>query len=264
MKKDKILDIAIQAALDAGERIMQLYNTGINPEYKVDHSPLTQADKDAHNIIAKHLAVTGIPVLSEEGKTIPYSGRQNWQQLWIVDPLDGTKEFLKQNGEFTVNIALVKDSTPVLGVVYWPAEKRLYFASETIQASYTKTFSDGQNQNYASNATKLPVSQNRQNFLVVASRSHRNAETENFIQQLMENHPDCETIAIGSSLKMCLIAQGAADVYPRFAPTYEWDTAAAHAIVKYAGGTIVDAKLGTALQYNKRDLLNPWFIAHPK
>ncbi len=262
-KTDNLLDIAIKAALEAGDRIMQLYDTGLSPEYKVDQSPLTQADKDAHEIISKHLAATGIPLLSEEGKAIPYGERQNWQQLWMVDPLDGTKEFLKHNGEFTVNIALIKNGTPILGVVYWPAEKCLYFASETIQASYTKTFTELGKEDYMSDAIKLPFSENRKNYLVVASRSHRNIETENFIQQLKEKHLHCKTIAIGSSLKMCLIARGAADIYPRFAPTYEWDTAAAHAIVKYARGKIVDAKLGTSLQYNKEDLLNPWFIAHP-
>lgn len=261
---DKLLDLAIKAALEAGDRIMQLYDAGLTPEFKSDQSPLTQADKDAHQIIAKHLSTTDIPLLSEEGKTIPYSERQNWQQLWIVDPLDGTKEFLRHNGEFTVNIALIKNGTPVLGVVYWPAENRLYFASETLQASYTKTFDKSHREEWMSNAKKLPLSQNRNNFIVVASRSHRNAETENFIQQLMVKHPSLETIAIGSSLKMCLVAQGAADLYPRFAPTYEWDSAAAHAVLKLAGGDIVDAKLGTSLKYNKKDLLNPWFIAHPQ
>ena len=185
--------------------------------------------------------------------------------MWIVDPLDGTKEFIKKNGEFTVNIAYVKNGTPQAGVIYIPVKEELYlgdcehgaFKVENISSvSEEETFSS-----LTSKAISLPIKEERNTFVVVASRSHLSPETEEFIEKVKESHADVETVSKGSSLKLCLIAEGKADIYPRFAPTMEWDTAAGHAIIRAAGREVYHTDEKTPLSYNKEDLLNPWFIA---
>ena len=260
------LYIAIRAALDAGNAIMNIYNdpeADFGIERKADNSPLTIADKKAHAIISMALSATPFPVLSEEGKEIPYAERAAWETLWIVDPLDGTKEFIKKNGEFTVNIALVKKGTPVLGVIYVPVRKEIYFAAES-QGAYKLTGLECACQpsweTILARAGHLPLSIGHQGIVVVASRSHQTDETTTFIENLRKQGQPVTLISSGSSLKICLVADGSADVYPRFAPTMEWDTAAGHAIAKAAGCEIFHIDGKTPLKYNKEDLHNPWFI----
>lgn len=259
------LYIAIHAALDAGKTIMDIYNdpdADFGIERKTDNSPLTRADKAAHNLITKALSVTPFPVLSEEGKEIPYEERAKWETLWIVDPLDGTKEFIKRNGEFTVNIALVFKGVPVLGVIYVPVRKDLYFAGDTVGAFKTNVDSSYQPsiEELKQKAVRLPMSFGHQGVVVVASRSHQTEDTTNFIENLRKQGKPVTLISSGSSLKICLVAEGTADIYPRFAPTMEWDTAAGHAIARAAGCNVYHVDGRTPLRYNKKDLHNPWFL----
>ncbi len=278
---NELLDIAIRASLVAGRDILSIYNDAaadFGIECKADNSPLTRADKAAHQCIMTFLEPTGIPVLSEEGAHFSYDERRHWRRLWIVDPLDGTKEFIKRNGEFTVNIALVENGTPVMGVIYRPTPQplpsgrgeagALYFGSKETGA--WKTYIDDKLSDLnvtTSKIMKSPIAQSlpslrrrERGWVCVASRSHLSPETEAFINDLRRDHPDLELISSGSSLKICLVAEGEADVYPRHAPTMEWDTAAGHAIVLAAGHEMIDAITGQPLTYNKPDLHNPWFI----
>lgn len=263
------LYIAIRAALDAGKEIMDVYtdpDSDFEIERKADNSPLTKADKKAHRVISVALSVTPFPLLSEEGKEIPYAERKDWETLWIVDPLDGTKEFIKKNGEFTVNIALVKGGVPVLGVIYVPVRKELYYAVDSLGA-YKLTGIDSLNQpsmdEMKVKSVRLPLALGHQGIVVVASRSHQSEETTAFIENLRKQGQPVTLISSGSSLKICLVADGSADLYPRFAPTMEWDTAAGHAIVRAAGCEIFHIDGKTPLRYNKEDLHNPWFIVKP-
>lgn len=263
---DSLLETAITAALKAGDEILKIYDdpqADFEIERKADHSPLTLADRKSHETIMGFLKQTPYPVLSEEGKSIDFGERREWHTLWIVDPLDGTKEFIKRNGEFTVNIALVNDGIPVLGVIYVPVRKELYYGSKG-SGAYKKTdisFLSGIDfAELERTASLLPLAKKNHSFVVVASRSHISAETECFIGNIRREHPDVELTSVGSSIKICLVAEGAADVYPRFAPTMEWDTAAGHAIVKAAGMEMYQQDGKTPLTYNKEDLLNPWFI----
>lgn len=266
MSYANFLYIAIRAALDAGKSIMDIYedpNSDFEIERKADNSPLTKADKAAHKLISGTLSVTPFPILSEEGKEIPFEERSKWKTFWIVDPLDGTKEFIKRNGEFTVNIALVDEGVPVLGVIYVPVRKELYFASSSVGA-YKFSGIDSNSQpsmdEMKQNAVRLPLASAHQGIVVVASRSHQTEETTAFIDNLRKQGRPVTLISSGSSLKICLVAEGSADIYPRFAPTMEWDTAAGHAIVKAAGCDVYHIDEKTPLFYNKKDLHNPWFI----
>lgn len=258
----KELNTAIEAALKAGKAIMEIYETDdFEVEVKSDNSPLTKADKAAHDIIVEGLKGLGIPVLSEEGKDIPYENRKNWKQLWIVDPIDGTKEFIKRNGEFTVNIALVENNIPVIGVIYVPAQKRLYFGSKL--GAYLVENVDLENIDKVSNdAIKLPQEKPSKDniYTIVASKSHLSAETEEFIEQMRKDKGEVETISKGSSLKLCMVAEGVADCYPRFAPTMEWDTAAGQAICMSAGCDVIDWSTKETMKYNREVLLNNWFL----
>ena len=261
---ENLLFTAIKAALAGGQEILEVYNNEETVvEIKDDKSPLTQADNRSNAAIMQGLNQTDIPVLSEEGRAIPYDERKVWQLLWIVDPLDGTKEFIKRNGEFTVNIALVKNGTPELGVIYVPVTGDLYYAAEGIGAykialSESSIGSDDL-QSLLGKSQKLPISQKRA-FTIVGSRSHMTEETKTFIETTEKAHGKAEILSRGSSLKICMVAEGLADVYPRFAPTMEWDTAAGHAIAKYAGFEMFLHDQNKPLVYNKADLLNPWFI----
>jgi len=249
-----MLELAIQAALAAGQEIMRIYtdpSLDFSVERKADNSPLTIADKAAHERIKGFLDSTGIPVLSEEGVHQSYVERKTWSRMWVVDPLDGTKEFIKKNGEFTVNIALVEHGVPVLGVVYIPEQKILYYASQS--AGAWRVVDDGKPQ-------PLPINENHDGFVIVASRSHMSPETEDFVHKIQKEHTDVRLVSSGSSIKICLVAEGIADIYPRFAPTMEWDTAAGDAIARIAGKAVVDATTQCPLLYNKEDLHNPWFI----
>lgn len=261
--------IAIRAALDAGKAIMDVYTdpkADFEIEHKADNSPLTKADKRANHIISVILSATPFPILSEEGKEIPYAERKEWDTLWIVDPLDGTKEFIKQNGEFTVNIALVKGGVPVLGVIYVPVRRELYYA-EPSKGAYKLIGIDSNNQPAMEaiweNAVRLPLAIGHQGIVIVASRSHQTDETVEYIENLRKQGQPVTLISSGSSLKICLVADGSADVYPRFAPTMEWDTAAGHAIARAAGCEVFQVDEKTPLRYNKENLHNPWFVVKP-
>ena len=240
----------VTIAKEAGNAIMQVYKQDFEVEYKRDNSPLTLADKKANDIIEDGLnqLSVNLPILSEEGKEISYEDRKHWGYFWLVDPLDGTKEFVKKNGEFTVNIALIHRDTPVLGVVYAPALDICYWAKQDEGA-----FKDGQ---------KLPLKtvDQRNTYKIVVSRSHMSDETQAFIDAI-DTQKEKELISIGSSLKICLVAEGEADIYPRLGPTMEWDTGAAHAIVNESSGKLIDQKSNKQLRYNaSKNLLNNYFI----
>ena len=257
----------IETAVLAGRAILEIYDSDFDIELKSDLSPLTEADKKSHRIICEYLNSTGWPVLSEEGKEIPFEERKNWNQFWLVDPLDGTKEFIKRNGEFTVNIALIEDQKPVLGVIYAPVSDELFFGEEKTGAfkveNASRSLSDlKQTADWMNTSNRIPVIRQDSMFRIVASRSHLNRETEDFINHVSQEKRNIELVSKGSSLKLCLLAEGKADIYPRFAPTMEWDTAAGHAIVSAAGGKVIHAEHKMELKYNKENLLNPWFIAY--
>ncbi len=259
---------AIQAAIEAGAKIMQVYtdpNANFEIERKADNSPLTVADRKSHQVIASKLAATPYPILSEEGKAIPTEERRQWKQLWVVDPLDGTKEFIKKNGEFTVNIAFVENGVPTAGVIYIPVKQELYFADQELGAYKLSDITSLENlslEDLIRKAQRLPLTQeSRRNYTIVASRSHLTPETEQFIQTKQEIYAPVDIVSKGSSLKLCLIAEGKADAYPRFAPTMEWDTAAGHAIILATGKNVRQVESCEPLEYNKENLLNPWFIA---
>lgn len=257
------LQTAISAALKAGEEILKVYKKDFGMETKDDRSPLTEADKRSNEVILNILKPTGIPVISEEIKNIDYSKRSGWNLCWLVDPLDGTKEFIKRNGEFTVNIALIKKKLPVIGVVYLPVTRKLYFASEESGSFVLDLNEDNSLQDLSmimDKAFKLPTDTTPDMYTIVASRSHLSKETESFIQKCREKYGHVTLVSRGSSLKLCMVAEGQAQVYPRLAPTMEWDTAAAHAVAKFAGCHVLEFNTRQELQYNKADLLNPYFI----
>lgn len=259
---DLLLQTAIIAALEAGEEILQIYaSDDFGVDFKADDTPLTRADLAANGVILDHLKETEIPVLSEEGKTIPFEDRKGWERLWIVDPIDGTKEFIKRNGEFTVNIALIENQKPIAGVVLVPALNELYFSSETLGAFKTGNIrKDISLKERIEDSLKLPLETPNRPYTVVASRSHLSEETNAFISELESEHGTVERLSKGSSLKLCMVAEGSADCYPRFAPTMEWDTAAGQAICNHSGCTVIDWNTKKPLLYNREELLNPWFL----
>lgn len=254
---------AIEASIKGGVEIMDVYTNGFDVEYKDDNSPLTTADKRAHQAIMDVLSDKGIPVLSEEGRNIKYEERGGWNLLWVVDPLDGTKEFIKQNGEFTVNIALIENGSPIMGVIYVPVQEVLYFGARGFGSYRVNGGEDLLTlellEDILNKADHLPMQMERP-FTMVGSRSHMSDETAEYFEGIRKEFPDAEVLSRGSSLKICMVAEGSADVYPRFAPTMEWDTAAGHAIARFAGFDVVRPDDNRPLEYNKEDLLNPWFI----
>lgn len=264
--KENLL-LAIRASIDAGKAILKVYdNANFETEFKKDNSPLTLADLNSNKVIMSYLKATDIPIISEENKTVDFEERKNWELFWMVDPLDGTKEFIKRNGEFTVNIALIQKGTPLLGVVYVPVSRELYIGNVKENRSY-KVILDKEG-NLPRDLFGPKYKLNPQSHLntptcrVVGSRSHMNMETENFINDLKESGKKVEIVSKGSSLKFCMVAEGNADIYPRVAPTMEWDTAAGHAICKALGLSVTQWETDKELQYNKEDLLNPFFLVH--
>lgn len=253
------LEPVIAIAKNAGKAIMNVYATDFNVERKSDNSPLTQADLEAHNVIVSALKqlTPHIPILSEESEDIDADVRNNWEQYWLIDPLDGTREFIKRNGEFTVNIALIDHHVPVMGVVYAPVPDLLYFAALG-QGAYKQIKSETPFQIHT-----RPFDIER--LIVAGSRSHSDHNFQHFLHNIhVSTGAVPELISMGSSLKICLVAEGLADVYPRLGPTFEWDTAAAHCILQQAGGDIID-ETGHILRYNtKQSLLNPRFFATVK
>jgi len=240
-----------EIALQAGEAIMEIYQKDFAVDYKDDKSPLTEADLKSNEIICSKLEelYPAIQIMSEENKEVAYNERKAWEYYWCIDPIDGTKEFIKKNDEFTVNIALIHKGIPVLGVVYAPALGDMYSAKQGEGA-----FKNGQ---------KLPLHINdspEQILHVVASKSHLSEETQAFIDELAKTTESIEQVSKGSSLKLCMVAEGEADIYPRLAPTMEWDTAAADAVVRESGRMTYRFEVDTPLVYNKENLLNPWFV----
>jgi len=248
MDRSGWLAMAKEAAKEAGVAIMEVFNSmDLGIEYKKDLTPLTRADQAAHEVIKRKLAPSLIPVLSEEGKMMPYTERKNWDYFWLVDPLDGTKEFINLSKEFTVNIALIRNGEPVLGIVYAPALELLYWNDFE-----GKAWKQHDNEN----ARQIHTQPRERVQYIVASKSHLTPETAEYINRF----PGASLQTIGSSLKFMLVAEGIADCYPRFGPTMEWDTAAAHAVAKSSGCRVVDFKTNEELRYNKENLLNPFFI----
>jgi 3'(2'), 5'-bisphosphate nucleotidase len=260
----KYLETAIQAAVEGGEAIMKVYESDdLGVEYKEDDSPLTLADKKCNEVINSYLKDSGVPIISEENKQIDYVERKDWDQCWIVDPLDGTKEFVKRNGEFTVNIALIRKGRPAMGVIYVPVSKELYIADVDNGLAGKVTLDEHKIDLKDLDLEKSSISPavfSEKHIRVVGSRSHMNEETENFVKSLKKPGVEVDIVSKGSSLKFCLVAEGKADVYPRFAPTMEWDTAAGQAICEAAGLKVISKQTDEPLLYNKENLLNPWFI----
>jgi len=264
-----LLSVAMEASLKAGQAILEVYHAeerGV--ELKEDDSPLTLADRNAHEVIMSFLTETNIPVLSEEGAKVAYDVRSKWDKFWMVDPLDGTKEFIKRNGEFTVNIALIENGKPTLGVVYVPVTDKLYSGNVHENLASVKE-SDGSVRHLSHKSDRniewtvkpghkaVSSSNAEASVRIVCSRSHMNDETLNFLEQFT----GVEKVPMGSSLKFMVIAESDADIYPRFGPTMEWDTAAAHAVIAACGYSIKNADTYKELDYNKENLLNPYFVA---
>lgn len=245
-----LLEGSVKLAKEAGERIMTIYDRDFSVVKKDDNSPVTEADMAAHAVIDDGLEdmAPDYPLLSEESAAIPFEDRARWEYYWLVDPLDGTREFIKRNGEFTVNIALIHEHRAILGVVYAPALSLCYYGAQGLGA-------------FKQDGDKPPVaihvqSRHRDKVVVAGSRSHRGESLDRFLTNLGEH----ELLSMGSALKSCLVAEGAADIYPRLGPTSEWDTAAAQCIVEEAGGSLTDMQMQTLLYNTKESLLNPHFF----
>jgi len=248
---DKILTIAEEA----GKATLEIYNREFRIEEKEDRSPLTEADKKSNEIILDGLSkqYSDIPFISEETKQTSYAERRLWNHFWLIDPLDGTKEFIKKNGEFTINIALIKGQTPILGVIYVPVKDIFYYAQQGV-GSFKIEHGSG----------PIPIKASKENskerLIVVGSRSHGGEALNNYLDKKRKEYNEVQLISSGSSLKFCLVAEGTADIYPRTGPTYEWDTAAGHAVVLESGKSVYDFESSKPLLYNKDNLLNGWFI----
>ena len=262
----ELLKLAIDAAIKAGDVIEDIYNNhDFELEIKKDNSPLTKADIAANNVINGFLRTTSIPIISEENREIDFEIRRHWDMCWMVDPLDGTKEFLRKNGEFTVNIALISNGKPILGVIFCPISKELFYGNVPDKRVYKLTINEESSQieNWFEDKYKLILKKQTDGPVkVVGSRSHMNDVTQGFISALSAKYPSLEIVAKGSSLKFCLIAEGKADIYPRFGPTMEWDTAAGQAICEAAGFHVLSKTNLQALTYNKPNLLNSEFIVN--
>ena len=270
-KLNFLTEKAVYASLKAGHEILKIYNDktmDFQVEKKADNSPLTIADKTAHNTIINALKDSDLPILSEEGREIDFNERKNWEYFWLIDPLDGTKEFIKKNGEFTVNIALINGNTPVLGVIYAPVIDALYFTLDNSSYKYeTGTYVDIENFNFKkifSNSIKIESIPQNKKYTIIATRSHKTKELEDFVAQAKKKYGDLDLISAGSSLKFCKLAEGHAHIYPRLGPTMEWDTGAGHVICEKAGCLIKKYGSEDNLIYNKENLRNPNFIVKAK
>lgn len=250
---------AIRASIAAAEKIMEIYLGGFDTEFKNDGSPVTQADLAASEIIEQHLFSTGIPLTGEESTKKSFNERQSWEELWCVDPLDGTKEFVKRNGEFCVNIALIRQKKPVFGIIASPTMRRLLFGGIE-----TGVFESEFEHYEQPSQWKRITGKSKQNSPIVmaSSRSHHSGTDLKFINELKENHGKVNFIRMGSALKFFHLVRGEADVYPRFAPTMEWDIAAGQALLEGVGGRVLHAERNEPLYYNKENLTNPYFVAH--
>jgi 3'(2'), 5'-bisphosphate nucleotidase len=267
--REYLLTEQLNAAVRAGAKIMQIYkhSDDYDISLKSDHTPITIADRVAHNSIKESLGATRIPILSEEGRSMLYEERCNWEMFWLVDPLDGTVEFIKGNNEFTVNIALMENNICISAIVYVPYHHKMYIAERGRGAWVMHDIAPNQSASYTyeqitSSRMALPLTQySHTNFRVAVSRSHQTPETHEHIETLRAEHPDLEIIEQGSSYKFCLIAEGSVDYYVRTTTTSEWDTAAGELILAEAGGTTTAYPTCEPLRYNKESLDNPWFVA---
>ncbi len=243
----------LEISKEAGEAILKIYESTIDVDYKEDKSPLTDADRASNQVIVDGLKkyYPEVPIISEEIKNDQYETRKDWDWCFIVDPLDGTKEFIKRNGEFTTNIALIHKGVPVAGVVHVPVTNEYYFNNIGEAAKYQK---DG------GETKTLSIQQPGETVVIMGSRSHMNDDTMAFVEEQKKNYKEVEFISAGSSLKLVKVASGEAHMYPRFAPTMEWDTAAGQAVVEAAGGKVYRHPEMTPLRYNKENLLNPHFL----
>ncbi len=254
--------VAIKAAVLAGEEILKIYASSFSVELKEDRSPLTAADKASHLVIGNQLTDFGYPILSEEGLEIDFEQRKHWTNYWCVDPLDGTKEFIRRNGEFTVNIAFMENKSPLFGIIFQPTTGELYAGFDNVvYFIMAKQIDELTNENLNSFRLKINSGSESQQIKVVASRSHLSSETQDFIDSLKANGSEVSIVNAGSALKFCLLAKGQATIYPRFAPTMEWDTAAGHAILKACGKNIYLSDSNVEMTYNKPSLVNDWFVA---
>lgn len=267
--REYLLPEQFNAAVRAGAAIMKIYksSTDYDVTLKSDHTPITIADRMAHDTIKRSLGRTRIPILSEEGRAMLYEERCNWELFWLVDPLDGTVEFIKGNNEFTVNIALMENNVCVSSVVYVPFHHKIYIAERGRGAYVMHDVEPSEDAAYTyteirSQQLSLPlVDSGHDGFRVAVSRSHQTAETHAHIDSLREQHPDLEIVEQGSSYKFCLLAEGVVDYYIRTTTTSEWDTAAGELILEESGGTTRAYPSGDMLNYNKEILDNPWFVA---
>jgi len=262
-----LLTLAIQTAVSAGKLIIGVYNSDdFQVNLKSDSTPLTLADRLANEEIVNHLRKSRIPVLSEEGRDILYEERKGWEYFWLVDPLDGTKEFIKRNGEFTVNIALVHQGYPIMGVIFIPVLNQLYFSLKDMGAFKLNDITSAIANTLDIDAlvkksVRLPSNDTpNQPYTIVASRSHISDETKNYIEKVSQEKGSVKILNKGSSLKICMVAEGKAHVYPRLGTTTEWDTAAGQAIAEESGCLVHSLVDGNRLIYNKEDIENPWFI----
>ncbi|GET34742.1 3'(2'),5'-bisphosphate nucleotidase CysQ [Prolixibacter bellariivorans] len=256
-----LLKPAIRAALEAGEAIMKVHRSrDLEVEYKEDESPVTLADKEASRVIIEMLTPYGFPFLSEEETFPPYEEREKWGYFWMIDPLDGTKEFIRNGDDFTVNIALIDKNQPVLGVIYVPVTGYLYFGSTDKGAYRTANADTLSAEQIFAKGVQLPLENQHEKFTLVGSLSHMNKETSAYFDKLMEEKgkENVDVVICGSSLKMCMVGEGTADCYPRLSNIMEWDTAAGHAICE-ASGCEVTQWNGKPLIYNKEDFYQPWF-----
>lgn len=269
LSREELIDLmntAINAAIHAGSKVLDVYHSDdFQVNLKSDNTPLTLADRTAHESIRTSLAKTRIPLLSEEGRNIHFEERKNWDLFWMVDPLDGTMEFIKRNGEFTVNIALMINNKPVVGVIYAPVFQDLYFGIVGMGAYKKMGLPAKENpqlnvRDLINSSLALPLLCNS-HLMLVASRSHLNDDTESFIKEQQDEHPSMSITYKGSSLKLCMIATGEADIYPRFTRTWEWDTAAGQALIEAVGKKIISYDDNLGLSYNKEDLANPRYVA---
>ena len=249
MHYSSLLPDVIRIADEASEKVLHIYQSDFKVHFKEDSSPITAADLAANDIILRGLRriARDIPIVSEESAEAPWEERKHWHRFWLVDPIDGTKDFTQRTGEFTINIAMIEDGEPIMGVVIAPALKEAYWGVKG-EGAYKR--------DRTGKAHHIRVAEPRDSLRVVASKNHLNEDTRAFIAKLGPH----ETVQAGSSLKFCRIAEGHADIYPRMGPTSEWDTAAAHAVLLAAGGKVQTLE-GEPVKYGKEDVLNPWFIA---
>lgn len=268
MDYKELLKLAVNAAFIAGDEILKIYTTDFYVETKSDNTPVTLADKTSGQLIATALSSSNIPIISEEEEICDYSERKDWEHVWIVDPLDGTKEFVKRNGEFAINIALVKNNKPVIGVIYAPFIRDIYFAYQA-GGSYKITQHDMIKELTKKNlpdhlfeyAKKLPSQKLPRTYTVVGSRSHLSREINEHVDKLRNLYGEIDMISVGSSIKQCWVAEGKAHEYPRFGTTMEWDTAAGQCILEESGNNLIDLGTGLPMVYNRENMKNNYFIA---